>query len=192
MNIPSIVRLNHFGFFPCSQLSIREEITLLIYLDPLDCIDVKVFKVSWFLGLFLSCFARHSKWLLFWGFLSDAIWNGSLSRFFASKFNNILKFKFNFFLFCFFFGFSASMKLWTSFLMIHWKWPSIHFSGSGDSSAEARSCSTISSCALLCLIRDSCLFTSFKESWPLLSPQRFGGLPSMWLLLVLTIHFLKK
>ena len=46
MNIPSIVRLNHFGFFPCSQLSIREEITLLIYLDPLDCIDEKVFKVS--------------------------------------------------------------------------------------------------------------------------------------------------
>ena len=61
------------------------------------------------------------------------------------------------------------MKLWTSFLMTHWKWSTIHFSGSGDSSAEARSCSMISSCALFCLFRDACLFTSFKESWPLLS-----------------------
>ena len=46
MNIPTIVRLNHFGFFPRSQLQIREEITLLIYLHPLDCTDVKIFKFS--------------------------------------------------------------------------------------------------------------------------------------------------
>ena len=35
-----------FRFFPRSPSSIRQEIPLLVYLDPLDCIDPRIFKVS--------------------------------------------------------------------------------------------------------------------------------------------------
>ena len=35
-----------FRFSPRSPSSIRQEIPLLVYLDPLDCIDPRIFKVS--------------------------------------------------------------------------------------------------------------------------------------------------
>ena len=38
-----------FRFFPRFPSSIRQEIPLLVYLDPLDCIDAKILKLSWFL-----------------------------------------------------------------------------------------------------------------------------------------------
>ena len=43
-NSPQLFRL--FSRFPSS---IRQEIPLLVYLDPLDCIDPRIFEVSWFL-----------------------------------------------------------------------------------------------------------------------------------------------
>ena len=38
-----------FRFLPRSPSSIRQEIPLLVYLDPLDCIDPRIFKVNRFL-----------------------------------------------------------------------------------------------------------------------------------------------
>ena len=43
------VRPNYFLFFSRFPSSIRQEIPLLVYLDPVDCIDPRIFTVSWFL-----------------------------------------------------------------------------------------------------------------------------------------------
>ena len=43
--IPSKVRLNCFVFFPRFPSSIRQEIPLLVYLDPLDCIDARILRL---------------------------------------------------------------------------------------------------------------------------------------------------
>ena len=37
--------------FPHFPSSIRQEFPLLVYLDPRDCIDARIFKVSWFLRI---------------------------------------------------------------------------------------------------------------------------------------------
>ena len=60
-----------FRFFPRFPSSIHQEIPLLVYLDPLDCIDARIFKVSWFLGFIFivlcSTFQNNgcSSWV-FW------------------------------------------------------------------------------------------------------------------------------
>ena len=67
-----------FRFFPRFPSSIRQEIPLLVYLDPLDCIDARILKLSWFL-VFIFIVLDIPIWLLILGFWSDTIWNGSLS-----------------------------------------------------------------------------------------------------------------
>ena len=69
MNISSTISSPQlFRFFPRFPSSIRQEIPLLVYLDPLDCIDARIFKVSWF----SSCFSRHFKMAAHLGFFE---WN---------------------------------------------------------------------------------------------------------------------
>ena len=78
--IPGIVRVNCFVFFPRFPSSIRQEIPLLVYLYPLDCIDARIFKVSCFLGfIFIVLCSTFQNGLLILGFLTDTIWNGTLS-----------------------------------------------------------------------------------------------------------------
>ena len=52
------------------QSSIRQEIPLLVYLDPLDCNDARIFKVSWFLELIFivlcSTFQNGCSSWVFW------------------------------------------------------------------------------------------------------------------------------
>ena len=47
MNISSTISSPQlFRFIPRFPSSIRQEIPRLVYLDPLDCIDARIFKVS--------------------------------------------------------------------------------------------------------------------------------------------------
>ena len=59
-----------FRFFPRFPSSIRQEIPLLVYLDSLDCIDGRIFKVSWFLELIFillcSTFQNGCSSWVFW------------------------------------------------------------------------------------------------------------------------------
>ena len=51
MKIQNIVLTQLFHVFPHFPSSIRQEFPLLVYLDPHDCIDARIFKVSWFLRI---------------------------------------------------------------------------------------------------------------------------------------------
>ena len=51
MKIQNIVLAQLFHIFPHFPSSIRQEFPLLVYLDPHDCIDARIFKVSWFLRI---------------------------------------------------------------------------------------------------------------------------------------------
>ena len=61
-----------FRFFSRFPPSIRQETPLLVYLDPLDCIDPRIFKVSWFLAFIFivlcSTFQYGCSDMRFWFF----------------------------------------------------------------------------------------------------------------------------
>ena len=81
-------------FRPILVLSYRFEKKLLFWFTCTLLIVLMWKYLSWvdFWVYFYRALLDIQKWLLFLGFLSDVIWNGSLSCFFGSKFHKILKF----------------------------------------------------------------------------------------------------
>ena len=80
MNIPSIVgRLTNFVLFLVFRHRFVKEFLCWFSWGLLILLMRKSLRWVDFKGLFSLCFARHSKWLLILGVLSDTIWSGTLS-----------------------------------------------------------------------------------------------------------------